>query len=502
MIFWSITILGIYLALILAIGFFSGRGAGKDTESFFVAGRHLNWLQESMAVFTTLAPAGALMGTIGLFYKNGANMLAYVIGYSFLMPLTYWYVGSRLRRLGRALGYQTQAVFVGDFYQSRFLHWGVAICGIAFTFPHLIADPVAMGILLHASIGVSYPMGLLIFVLVAAVYTLKGGLKAVANTDVFHGALMLIFMLVVVPILVMHAGGLHKVLDTPALTVSSSGPGLMFFLCWLPYMGVTTITMPDRAFRMFAVRDENNMRKGVMISGAMLALSSTCYLLIGLSVRQILPHITNTDTTLVRGLEVSAVWLVPWFVMNACGGGMSAYTAGMLSAANIFIKDIFEQWFVRRSKLAPGPQRTKLLMYWTRGFIVLLALATLSCCFFPPFFIWDLINLSHGALLQFVPMLMLGFLWRGITRLGIQVGWVVGVGLQFVWTFFAKPPVGPLAGVDALAVNLVLVIIVSLLVGEKKELKEAREAMRVLASQDADTVAADEVTLPKPVLTV
>ena len=75
LIFWTVIILGIYLFLILFIGFYSSHGSGKSAESFFVANRSLNWLQESMAVFTAIAPAGALMGTIGLFYQDGANML-------------------------------------------------------------------------------------------------------------------------------------------------------------------------------------------------------------------------------------------------------------------------------------------------------------------------------------------------------------------------------------------------------------------------------------------
>ena len=143
MTFWTVVILSVYLVVILCIGFYSGRDAGKNTESFFVANRHLNWLQESMAVFTTIAPAGALLGTIGLFYRDGGNMLGYIIGYSFLMPLTYWYIGSRLRRLGRLRGYQTQAVFIRDFYQSRYLRWGMAIVG---TFVILKILDVVMGL--------------------------------------------------------------------------------------------------------------------------------------------------------------------------------------------------------------------------------------------------------------------------------------------------------------------------------------------------------------------
>ena len=87
MILPTVTILAAYLAIILAIGFRSGRGIERNSESFFVANRHLNWLQESMAVFTTAAPAGALLGTTGLFYSAGADMLGYLIGYAFLMLL-------------------------------------------------------------------------------------------------------------------------------------------------------------------------------------------------------------------------------------------------------------------------------------------------------------------------------------------------------------------------------------------------------------------------------
>ena len=118
MIFRTVTVLGVYLLIILAIGFHSGRDAGKNAESFFVANRRVNWLQEAMAVFTTPAPAGALLGTIGLFYGSG-DMLGYLFGFVFFKPLVNWYVGSRLRRLGRAQGYQTYAVFIGEFYQSR-----------------------------------------------------------------------------------------------------------------------------------------------------------------------------------------------------------------------------------------------------------------------------------------------------------------------------------------------------------------------------------------------
>jgi len=482
---WTVTILSLYLVLILTIGFFSGRGAGKNAESFFVANRHLNWLQESMAVVTTIVSAAALVGTIGLFYADGADMLGYVIGFAFLMPLTYWCIGSRLRRLGRARGYQTQAVFIGDFYQSRYLYWCIALAGIVFAIPYFMTSPVAMGYLLSRYTGIPYPAGVLIFVTVAAVYTLKGGLRAVANTDIFHGALLLIFLLVTVVTLMAHAGGLWHVLDnTPRATVSTSGRGMKLFLSWILYMGFGACVQPDRCFRMFAVRDENNMRKGVMISGAMVAFCAFSYLSIALAVRTFLPNIKNTDTTLATGLQVAAAWLIPWFVMNAWGSGMSNFTAGLLSTANIFVKDIFEPWYVRRHNIPLGPKRDRLIILAARTFIVCIVLITVCVSFYPPVFIWTLMNLWAGSFVQFFPLFMLGFLWRGVTRLGAVLGLTSGIICMALWSFVLKSPLGLVPGINALAVNTVVLVVVSLLIPEKKQLKEQRDAMRKLASPE------------------
>jgi Na+/proline symporter len=484
----TVVILAAYLAVILAIGFRSGRGVEHNSESFFVANRHLNWLQESMAVFTTAAPAGALLGTTGLFYSAGADMLGYLIGYAFLMPLTYWYVGSRLRRLGRARGYQTQAVFLGDFFQSRYLYWGVALAGVFFSIPYFMVNPVALGILLNQYTRIPFWLGVLLFVVVSMAYCLKGGLRAVANTDIFHGFLLVLFFIVSIATLVLDAGGLHHVLDTPKAAVAVSGPGRTLFLSWIVYQGFVVICWPDRSLRMFAVRDDNNMRKGVIISGVMLSFASLSYFLIGLAVHAILPDIRNTDTALAAGLETAGVWLVPWFVMNAWGSGMSNFTAGMISVSNIFIKDIFEPWHTRRYRTAAGPQRDRVVMRATYAWMVVLALVTLGVCFYPPPFIWNLINLTMGLFLQFAPMLVLGLLWRGSTRLAAQISWTAGVALMFLWSFVLKPPVGPLAGFNALIVNTFIFVVVSLLVPEKQEVKDQREAMRILASPETEAL--------------
>jgi Na+/pantothenate symporter len=295
---------------------------------------------------------------------------------------------------------------------------------------------------------------------------------------------------VTVVALMIHAGGLWHVLDvTPRATVSTSGRGMKLFLSWIIYMGFGACVQPDRCFRMFAVRDENNMRKGVIISGAMVAFSAFSYLSIALAVRTFLPNIKNTDTTLATGLQVAVAWLIPWFVMNAWGSGMSNFTAGLLSSANIFIKDIFEPWYVRRNNIPLGPKRDRLVIFAARVFIVCIVLITVCVSFYPPVFIWTLMNLWAGSFVQFFPLFMLGFLWRGVTRLGAALGLSSGIICMVLWSFILKSPFGLVPGINSLAVNTAVLIIVSLLVPEKRELKEQREAMRKLASPEDATYA-------------
>jgi Na+/proline symporter len=477
--FWTVAILGIYLLCILVIGFYSSRGAGETAESFFVANRQLNWLQESMSVFTTLAPAGALLGTIGLFYRDNAAMLGYIVAQTFMMPLTYWYVGSRLRRLGRTHGYQTQAAFVGDFYKSPYLRWAVALTGICFAIPIFMTNPVAVGYLLNQFTGISYQSGVLLFIVVAAVYTLTGGLRAVANTDVFHGVLLLIFILGTIVALVANAGGLLHVLDTPRVAVPTSGSGLLLFFAWIPYQGLATMCQPDRSFRMFATRDDRNLRRGVIISGAMIGVTAFGFFLIALSVHNIAPDIQKTDTTLATGLQVAAAWLIPWFVMNAWGGGMSTFTGGLISAANIFIKDIIE----RGERRASDAARERKIILWARVFIIVCVCATVGVSFYPPIFIWTLINLYVGSVIQFAPMIILGFLWRGVSRRGAEVGFTCGLACMILWSFFLPSPFGVFPGLNALIVNIVVLVVVSLFTQDGTEDQKKRDELRVLAEK-------------------
>jgi solute:Na+ symporter, SSS family len=492
MTYWILGSLAIYMAFILVVGFRSGRHAHRDTESFFVADRNINWLQESMAVFTTIAPANALLGTVGLFYTNGMNLSGYLIGYVFITPIFYWLVGTKLRRLGKLKGYQTQAAFVGDLFSSRLLYWLVAITGVLFIIPYFMTNAVAVGILLQQTTGFPFAAGAAVFVIVSVSYCMHGGLRAVANTDIFHGVLLLLFFVIAVVALTAAAGGMTEIFTSPKAVIQTDNPAsLKMYFTWILYLGLSPIVWPDRSLRMYAVRDEKNLQRGVIVTGILLCIGSLSYLIFGLAGNKIAPGIQNTDTTLPVIIGAAAAWLLPFFVVNAWGSGMSNFSAGMLSTANIIIKDMYEPWKRRGSARSQGGESSPLWL--ARVVMLVLSGVTLLVCIGNPPFIWTLINITISFFLQLAPILVFGLYWRKSSRAGAITSWVAGIALVFIWTFWTTTPFGLFPGLLALGINCLLYIVVSLMVPDEQATMQTRNALLDLVEDKVKNWSADEM---------
>ncbi len=61
---------------------------------------------------------------------------------------------------------------------------------IIFTIPYLALQPMAAGYALEELVGLPYLYGCVLVTAIILLYTLRGGLRAVAWTDLFQGLLM------------------------------------------------------------------------------------------------------------------------------------------------------------------------------------------------------------------------------------------------------------------------------------------------------------------------
>ena len=123
------------------------------------------------------------------------------------MAITFHLLGRRIHRLGRERGLVTPAELVASVYGSRPLAALFALVMIVFTVPYIALQPMAGGFVLHELFGIPQAAGAALVTAVIVLYVLRGGLRAVAWTDVFQGLLMFALLAIAFATVAARLGG-------------------------------------------------------------------------------------------------------------------------------------------------------------------------------------------------------------------------------------------------------------------------------------------------------
>ena len=221
-------------------------------EDYYVAGRNVGYIPNSLSIVAALMSGGIYLGTVGLFYLNRVGFLAFGFAYIFtLYPL--WWIGKRLWPLAKTFQYTTPQDFYGHFYQSHLLRLLGATGSIVFLIPYMASNAVAMGTILERFTNVPYAWGVVILLTVGVGYTLYGGMRSVIYTDVFQGVISLGFGLAAVITFLYLAGGYQRMVDalpTHMLVFSNDWASYGAFLGWFVFIAANPLTMSDRMTRM------------------------------------------------------------------------------------------------------------------------------------------------------------------------------------------------------------------------------------------------------------
>jgi sodium/proline symporter len=134
-------------------------------------------------------------------------MLGFIFNWLWLAP--------RLRRMSK----ENKAITVPDFLEGRVKDNGHIIryvaCGIIFLlmFTYVAAQLTAAGKAFRMIFNMDYRVGVVIGAGVTIFYTTVGGFKAVSWTDVVQGLLMMIGLIIIPIILILHIGGIRKLME-------------------------------------------------------------------------------------------------------------------------------------------------------------------------------------------------------------------------------------------------------------------------------------------------
>ncbi|HSZ59790.1 MAG TPA: sodium:solute symporter family protein [Tepidisphaeraceae bacterium] len=273
----------IYLAVVLYIGVFAfrrGKGTGED---FFLASRSIGSIFFFLALFATNMTAFAILGSSGMSYKVGLGVFGMMATSSALViPLTLFFIGTRLWAVGKRFGHMTQVAYFRDRYECSHIGTLIFLLTAAMLIPYLIISIDGGGTILSSLTNgkISYPIGGLIVALIVMATVFFGGLRGAVWVNVLQTLLFVAFGIVAFLAIGSHIQGgfpgvVNRMLTDPSNKLAPTDMGKMGTLLtrqripWQVFLSfmlipLSSIMFPHMSIMCFTAKRVTAFRKTVV----------------------------------------------------------------------------------------------------------------------------------------------------------------------------------------------------------------------------------------------
>ncbi len=193
------TLIGAYLAGILAIGMVLGKRASKDLESYFLGGRSMPWWALGASGMASNLDISGTMIIVAFLYAVGAQGFFIEIrgGVVLIMAFLMVFSGKWIRRSGAMTNAEWMQFRFGEGRQGSTARLLNAAGELIFTTAAVTYFVKGAGKFIGEFIGVPDETAALLMIAVATIYTVASGLYGVVVTDVVQGALIAAAIVVV-----------------------------------------------------------------------------------------------------------------------------------------------------------------------------------------------------------------------------------------------------------------------------------------------------------------
>ncbi len=471
------------IALVIYIGVLTGiaeyarhRRVDHSEGDHFLAGRELGTLVLFLTLYATAYSGNSLLAYPGRAFSSG---FSFIMSTGFMMSIIV--VFHVLVPKLRPLAIRHHFVTPGDWVRHRFANETpglrralVLAVGILMSIAlanFLLAQLKAMGHV--ASVvtdgAVPYPVGVAGLAAFILFYETRGGMRAVAWTDGVQGILMFVGLGALLAWILRGAGGMEAVTHAvaairPDAVAIPDAKTCTNWFSTIALLGLGSVIYPQAIQRIFAAKNGRSLTNSFTLMSFMPLVTTMVVALIGVAAIPILGDLTGHANDEVLPLLLSTwadgggagrLGAVVVFV-GALAAIMSTADSCLLSLGSMMARDLLGN----AGGVEQGAEKGKRLA-------AVLLLAMIPVAFIEDLSLWRLIELKMELLLQCVPVFMLAIHWKGQRGDATLVGLVVGTSLSVGLTFADMSRIqGVHAGIVALAVNLVVVIVLSKLRGD------------------------------------
>ncbi len=379
-----IVVMVAYLAFVLLLGYAARRRLGSGATEYFLAGRTLGGLVLIATMAATNFSAFTVFGTSGAGYRDGLSFFPIMAFGTGFMALTFWLIGRKAWKLGREHDLVTPSELVHHLYRSKALAALMALVLLVFTVPYVALQPMAAGNVLKELFGFPHWVGATLVTGVIVTYTLRGGLRAVAWTDVFQGILMVGVMFLALAMVVSHHGGWSTAFASamehePALFSRPGLQGMYTPAVWFSFIALWFYCdpmFPQLFQRFYAARNERALNHTMLFYPLICTIAFAPPVFLGVLGHLSQPALSATEADGILALLMMNIGgdLVGTLVLAAgLAALMSTMDSQLLTLSSIFSRDL---WPVVSRGRIPSVYVSRLFIVVLAGMGLLVALTT------------------------------------------------------------------------------------------------------------------------------
>jgi Na+/proline symporter len=449
-----------WVVLILGVGLWA-RKRIKTSGEFMVGGRSIPvWMLGMWSAGATVS-AWAFFGLPGGIYMSGAWQhwslcVPMIIG----MPITVLILGRWMRISAKKYNLMTMPDFIGEVYSGKLIRIFAGIGIVIGCVFYATAQFKAIGVLFGTLFNLPYVPAAMLGIAVSVFYILLGGFVAGAIINTLNVSMMIVASVVAIGVSYIWSGSYSGMLSALAampggagwlnIDAALGGTGWLFWGSWVLILSsFGMVGQPAIVQKLYGIKKPNTLWIWGLLGGLLIGLTCPAYCYMG-EVTRYLALLDPSIHTQIMGLGFGADGVVAWLCVYKLGaeapllGGL--LIAGVVAAAWSTIdgfvmmagaaisRDIVNKCF------RPNWTDKQLLKYLRISMLAVGILMVIETLFPAEIITW----LAAIGWAQFAatlaPALILGVLWKGVTKDGGTAGVLVGMVVTFFLTVVYRLP--------------------------------------------------------------
>ena len=284
----DISIVGIYLLLCLAIGLYKSTKI-KTIKEYAVGNKDFSTFTIIATIFATYISANGTVGKIEGIYNFGL-----IFGLALLFVPFNWLLVKNI--YAKNIDQFKGCISMSEIMQKLYGNCGNYITSFILTIVSIgfiSISVTAVGLLFNYFFGFDYATGVAIGIGILTVYSLLGGVRAVALTDVFQFLIFFIALPIACGIAYHKAGGYDNIINSipkSHLTIFNNANSIVLFLSYAFWIILPAISAPY-VQRLLMAKNTKQLMNSYNVLMALVFFFAVIIFVLGFSIRTIYPNI-------------------------------------------------------------------------------------------------------------------------------------------------------------------------------------------------------------------